>query len=115
MATLDSAEARRQFVGKLGAEEDSHSADHNLYFFKLGTTYVASTKISKGPRHTIDDDLTSRMARQLGVASTALAQAVQCTLDRDSFYQLLALGTPYHRSFQNNRKRNPPRGKKRTQ
>ncbi len=83
MAVLDSQEARRQFRGKLAAVEDTKaSRDHYFYFFHVGTTATVSTKISIGPRHTIADDLVARMARQLGVTSTVLHDAVSRRVSR---------------------------------
>ena len=97
MPNLDSQEARRQFKSKLQAEEDTTSRDHYFYFFRIGDTFVASTKISRGPRHTISDDLVARMARQLGMTARALADAVKCSLEVDDFYRLLAVGVPFRK------------------
>lgn len=97
MPNLDSQEARRQFKSKLKAEEDASSGDHYFYLFRIGDSIVASTKISRKPRHTISDDLVARMARQLGVSSNGLAEAVTCGLDADGFYRLLAVGVPFRR------------------
>lgn len=95
MPTLDSAETHRAFTGKLGAEEDPSRGDHRFYVFRVGTTVVATTKISRGSRHTISDDLVARMARQLGVTSNALSQAVSCSLGKTAFHRLLAAGVPF--------------------
>jgi hypothetical protein len=97
MPVLDSEEARRQFASKLGAEEDSSTKDHYFYIFRLGDTVAATTKISRKPRHTISDDLVTRMARQLGVTAGALSEAVSCQLDSQSFYRLMARGIPFRK------------------
>ena len=100
MAVLDSQEARRQFRSKLRAEEDASSRDHYFYLFRIGDTVVATTKISRGPRHTISDDLVARMARQLGVTAKALADAVSCGLKTNNFYKLMAIGVPFRKRLQ---------------
>lgn len=97
MAVLDSQEARRQFTSKLDAEEDASPKDHYFYIFRLGDTVAATTKISRGPRHTISDDLVARMARQLGVSGKALSEAVSCELSAEDFYRLMAMGVPFRK------------------
>lgn len=100
MPVLDSGEARVQFKSKLQAEEDASSKDHYFYIFRIGDRIVATTKISRGPRHTISDDLVTRMARQLGVTAKALADAVKCPLEAEAFYKLMAMGIPFRRRLE---------------
>ena len=97
MPVLDSQDARKQFRSKLQAEEDKSSRDHYFYIFRIGDTVVATTKISRSPRHTISDDLVARMARQLGVTAKALADAVSCELTAENFYRLMAMGVPFRK------------------
>lgn len=99
MPNLDSEETRRQFKTKLQAEEDASSRDHYFYFFRLGDRVVARTKVSRGPRHTIDNGLIARMARQLGVSTGALTGAVRCSLDAAGFYRLLAMGVSWRTQY----------------
>ncbi|GEM_PF-2654093 len=95
MPVLDSQETRRQFKSKLRAEEDASAKGHYFYLFRLGDTIVATTKASRGSRQTISNDLVARMAHQLGVTPNALAEAIRCTLQTDSFYKLISMGVPF--------------------
>src|SRR6266567_8412571 len=84
MASLDSDKVDAALEGKLGCEVDRKKKDHNFFWVKENDVVLARTKISKGPKHTLSDNLVTMMARQLqlGVAGN-LVKFVGCTLCKD--------------------------------
>ncbi len=84
MATLESDKVDAALETKLGCEVDRKKKDHNYFWVKENNVVLARTKISKGPKHTITENLVTMMARQLqlGVAGN-LVKFVGCTLGKD--------------------------------
>ena len=89
MPVLKKRDLRRTFVRKCGAEvEETHDT---RYFFRVGGTVFASTKVSHGPGNDdVDTRIVSLIARQLGLRPGELAGLVDCELSaRDSTGALL--------------------------
>src|SRR5215831_20669573 len=83
MATLDSDKADAALETKMACEVDRKKKDHNYFYVKDGTTFLSSTKISKGAKHTLSDNLVSMMGKQLKLGGGNFAKFVNCTIDRD--------------------------------
>ncbi len=84
MASLESDKVDAILERKLGCEVDRKTRDHNYFYVKENEVFLSKTKISKGPKHTLDNTLVMLMARQLqlGVAGN-LVKLVNCNLNKD--------------------------------
>jgi hypothetical protein len=90
MATLQSDKVHTALETKLGCEVDTTKRDHNWYFVNDGQTVLASTKISKGSKHTLDDSMVSKMGKQLKLGGGGnFAKFVVCTLSKDGALALI--------------------------
>jgi len=95
MATLESDEVDSALGGKLGCEVDRKKRDHNWYWVKDQGRYVTSTKISKGARHTLGNDLVLLMARQLGLGVAGnLVKFVKCKIDKPECMKIILATYP---------------------
>ena len=96
MATLDSDKADAALETKMACEVDRKKKDHNYFYVKDGATFLASTKISKGAKHTLTDNLVSIMGKQLKLGGSNFAKSVNCTIGRDEAIAIIrsSLGLP---------------------
>ena len=79
MAALDSDKVSSAFREKMGCVEE-RSNDHIRYILWDGGTILCRTKISHGPKHTIDPALIAKMAQQFRLGTSAnFVAMVQCT------------------------------------
>ena len=86
-ATLKKQDLRRTFNTKcLGQERTDR--DHVRYVFRIGGTVYARTKVSHG-RGDVRRDIASKIARQVGLSRVELDNLVDCTFDRENFFDRL--------------------------
>jgi hypothetical protein len=79
---------RRCLVNKLEGQE-TEDRKHRFYdFYDSAGQFLAQTHISQG-RHAIHDGLISEMAKQLHVRARDFRLAIDCTLSREQFYELM--------------------------
>ncbi len=76
----------RALVGKLGFEK--HDTHHHVYRLRLDGQLVARTFISHGERE-LGPFLTDKMAKQMRLRPSEFADAINCPLSQDAYYQLL--------------------------
>lgn len=83
MPTLTKQELRSTFGRKCGAEEVVR--DHVWFFFRVGDTVFARTKVSHG-RGDVDVRIVGRIARQIGLSRGQLVDLVSCRMTAEAFY-----------------------------
>jgi hypothetical protein len=90
MATIESDKADAALAGKMGCEVDRSKRDHNFFFVKENGMVLSSTKISKGSKHTLGEDLVSVMGKKLGLGGGGnFVKFVSCKIDRDAAIKLI--------------------------
>lgn len=78
---------RSTLISKLGFDEETKRKDIQ-FRLRIGGTVVAWTMMSHGSRKDIDDNLLSKMAKQMKLGNTKeLYNAVDCSLTRDDYYK----------------------------
>lgn len=109
MASLDSDKVDAALENKLGCEVDRTHADHNIYYVRENEVFLARTKISKGPKHTLSDTLVMLMARQLQVGGSGnLAKLVRCTMDKNECLDIIRAATRTKPAAAAKAEQNPP-------
>ena len=90
MASFDSTDVAKILTGKLKCEED-RKKDHIVFLLADDSgTFIAQTKISHGPKHTIGAGLVTQMAKQLGLGTAGkFSDLVSCSLDRVQCLQII--------------------------
>jgi hypothetical protein len=81
-------EVRRALTGKLGMTLDV-AKGHPLFAFWHDGQIVAKTHISHGAGKEVSDGVISAMARQLGIRAPELRGAIDCSVSRESFSEMV--------------------------
>jgi hypothetical protein len=84
MATLESDVVHDKLTNKLHCKVDTKKKDHDWYFVHdTNGTFLSSTFMSKGAKHTLGDKLVGNMARQLCLGTSAnFVNFVACQIDK---------------------------------
>ena len=94
MATLESDKVTKALMGKMQAE-CVDSGDWYFVIYNDDGTFVASTSISKGAKHTLGEKRVNDMKRQLRLStSKQFVDLVSCTLDRKKALQIMESTPP---------------------
>jgi hypothetical protein len=89
MATQESDKVDRALRGKMKAER-LDSVDWRYVIYNEQGKQIASTRISKGAKHTLRAGRLSLMARQLGLdTSQQFVDLVSCKLDREDAVRII--------------------------
>jgi hypothetical protein len=90
MAALDSEETRRELTRKLGCQEVREGRHIRFILYDDDGTILTRTHISHRPRHTLPDNLVSRMARQIGLGKASnLVGLVDCSKSGEECLRLV--------------------------
>ena len=77
---------------KKGFEQDERDHLYLCYVRSDGLRTSIRTKVSHGSKSDITTGLVSAMARQCHITTQQFKQLAECTLDRQQYEQLLAIG-----------------------
>lgn len=90
MAVVDSENAQKALMRKLGCNEHPEG-DHIRYVLRDETgTILSSTYISHGSRHDIRDGLISKMAKQLRLGTSAnFVGMVNCSKSKEECIEII--------------------------
>jgi hypothetical protein len=85
MATLESDVVHDKLTTKLHCKVDTKKKDHDWYFVHdVNGMFLSRTFMSKGAKHTLRDTLVVRMAKQLGLGTSAnFVNFVGCSIEKD--------------------------------
>ncbi len=83
---MDYQELRSALLHKGQAQEDA-GRDHSFFFIEVDGKLERATKMSHGARGQINDELLSKMARQMRLSVNELRQFVQCTVGRKEWVE----------------------------
>ena len=86
MTTLKARRVAKALTAKL--EFERHDSHHRIYRLFLDGQLVARTLISHGQRELTDFHI-GQMAKQMRLSRQEFLDAVQCPLDRDSYFALV--------------------------
>jgi hypothetical protein len=86
VTTLKARQVEKALVAKLGFEE--REGHHRIFRLYLDGRLVARTFFSLGQRD-LTEFLIGQMARQMRLSRQEYLSAVECPLDRESYYALV--------------------------
>jgi hypothetical protein len=90
MATLESDKVRTALEVKLGCDTDDTDSHHIYFFVKDQNTCLSKTRMSKGSKHTLGEDLVSQMGKQLGLGGGGnLVKFQKCSISKEEAIQMI--------------------------